>query len=421
MQGMVDNVIGAINDRINNVTGQITAGVDAVKDWGTQAAKAVNEISATISDPSKAIAELQNRIPVPGAVAWAAQFAGIFGFSAPGIGGGGSPKRPRDVNYLTKQAIGENINSLLQLNDLHQTGGDLFQGISDKISGFHGVDVSTDEGLGKALKSVMGMKDSILSDQVFAQTVKKVASDMSAEGLAQAAQRTVPEAIEHLSQGAAQGTGFALPSAAGGSDSTQRLSDLYRLPEEEQRFSPLRDIPGSTPEIEQVIRPAPLFPAVTSADIRAAREALDSVQPASTSTRLSDLYNIPTADTNLSAAASSQPGQKLANLAAQQPGNDDAFARLSTSEGRDAASVAFEARLNAARQGQSEVVVEPAPTPHRREEGFIPSRPGSIEALAGREGREEELADRSIAAVEEKQLIPPPWLQDFIAKYGQLR
>ena len=187
MQNVIDNVVSAVNDRIDAITGKIDAGIDAVKNFADNASKQVNSIVATISDPSRAVSELVNRIPIPGAVMWAAKFAGMFGFGPPGIGGGGKPLKPRDVNYLTKKGVGGEVNSLLNRHELSKTDPEFFNTIADRLelAGFHREkELATEEGLGKALKQATGETDSPLSDAEFAQMVKQQAAQQSMEGSA---------------------------------------------------------------------------------------------------------------------------------------------------------------------------------------------------------------------------------------------
>lgn len=530
MQNMMDSVISSINDRVSSITGTVEAGVDAVKNWGTETARTVNDLAATISDPSKAIAEITNKIPIPGAVVWAAQFGGLFGFNAPVIGGGGSPKRPRDVNYLTDKAQGQRINTLLSLHDLHASDVASFMGIDDSISGFHGLsDIGTDDGLGRQLKNVMSMKDSPLSNAEYARQVKSVASDMSIEGMAAAEQRTLPEAIQHINttipselqasldrsqinidsiqrnynaataisneltarvgsttdplipeevillaradktasdaltliikaqaeQVRLQNAINALPSTSpalpGGSD--ERLSDLYRRPVEEPRYSTFTRVPGTEGRQEQVVDTDSTQLGQTLATNAAGRSTADvafaarlnaasgrtpeenaeadrnfearlnerrGTLPPSNDTRLSSLTPTPVADSTLGARASSQPGSDvvLTNTSRTQPSNDTSgFGR------REQGFIPGPGQT--APQPSSEFISQELPpaAPGRREGGFRPptpaslqENPGSREAQALREtlpNSDTALTQRSAAAVDKVATTPPVWLKSF--------
>ncbi len=219
MEKMVDNVLDAVDSRISEVTGQISDGIDAVKNWGENAAKTVNGIVATVKDPSAALSSIAKSVVPPSAVAWGAKFAGLFGFGAPKVPGGDTPKKPRDVNYLTKKAVGEKINTLLQANAIiNSPNAGMFQGVHDALfSGFH---AGTDEELGAEIKKVLGMENSPVSNVDVARDIKKLAGDMSVEGMALAEQRTFSEAIRNL-----------------GSSDTALSDQIARTAAAEDRFS----------------------------------------------------------------------------------------------------------------------------------------------------------------------------------------
>ena len=159
-----------------------------------QAAKTANQVIATTQDPSAALAALTSRIIPPSAVAWGAQFAGLFGFNAPGVLGGNFPVKPRDVNYLVKKEIGKKINELLSSEDRIVDG--FFTDVTDALSGFAGLSPDeVEQGLGNVLKSTLGFTDSPLGDAEFAKTVKLVAAEMGTEGAALLAATSSPEAL----------------------------------------------------------------------------------------------------------------------------------------------------------------------------------------------------------------------------------
>lgn len=181
MQGVVGNTLGAVGGRIDSVTGQISSGINAVSNWGKESARTVNNIVSTVKDPSAAVSKLVSQTVPPSAVAWAGQFASMFGFAPPGIAGGSFPIKPKDVNYLINKEVGKKLNEIMQTGQRITEG--FFQGIQDALSGFVGLaNLATEEGLGQAFKSVMGMEESSLTDAKFAEIVKRTAAEMALEG-----------------------------------------------------------------------------------------------------------------------------------------------------------------------------------------------------------------------------------------------
>lgn len=445
MEGMIDNVLSAVNGRVDEITGKVTEGVDAVKDWGKEAAKTFNEVKETIADPSKALMELQNSIPLPGVVAWAAQFAGLFGFDAPGVAGGGSPKKPRDVNYLTEKIAGERANTLLQQNDLQKSTP---AGSFDQFSGFHGSsDIGTDAGLGRELKSVMGMTDSPLSNGNFASIVKKVAGEMSVEGfIATTQQKPFPETVATLNANSPFGGNFGTQTFSSEDGipirNTQKLNTLVQPPGEDQRFSSVTQPIGSGEKFEKIL----ISPSLSNLEDTGVREGLlaakdgGSLPPANT-IPLSALTSRPTEDSRLAALASSQPGSgsdRFGNISAQQSGNDNngGGKQITTStfpgnsprfesvvESRSASTSSQQIKSLLENPGSDAALVARSSNPLTpdADSGEVTTQ-GQLESddnftVRVRENNNAALIVRATQMIQEQEATPPPHLAEFLTQF----